>query len=281
MDAFGPGDGEESAHFGLDICHPPDLALALDLAVAVHRVDHPQHVAALAPHRADQRRQSLADRVRPETPDQRHLAGAVGWIEPVQQPQQFVGPSVGPAFTPTRFSIPDRKCTCAPSHLPGPVADPQHVPRRRPPPPIRIAPGQRLLIGQQQRLVAGEDRRFVGPGPAQHRRRFHRLRMGREHSRRVWRTRFGDEIAAVDAVPAIGRQTLSAACLGGIAARLGELARDPGDADHWPGQFRRQPVEQAGQCVHRRRGVEAQRLGAIAALEDEAVSARHLCGERS
>ena len=59
--------------------------------VAVHRVDAPDHGAALALDGADQRRQLVFDLVGAHPGDQGQSARLVGRVEPVDQAQQIVG----------------------------------------------------------------------------------------------------------------------------------------------------------------------------------------------
>ena len=64
MGALGRVDGEERLHLRQDAVERPRLVAGLrGDGVAVHRIARPHHDAALALHRADQRRQVLGDLV--------------------------------------------------------------------------------------------------------------------------------------------------------------------------------------------------------------------------
>ena len=72
--------------------------------------------AALALHRAQQRRQQALDLVGAHAGDQRQPAGLVVRVERVDQAQQIVRPAVvGPTFRPIGFFTPRMNSTCAPS----------------------------------------------------------------------------------------------------------------------------------------------------------------------
>ena len=108
-------------------------------------------------HRADHRRQHVADLVGAEPDDQRQPARLVLRIENVDQPQQLVDLGRRPAFQAQRIHDAAAELDMGVVGLAGAVADPDHVRRGRAPGAgmRRILARQRLLEAEQQRLVAG------------------------------------------------------------------------------------------------------------------------------
>ena len=117
MGALGVVDGEEAAHLGQDAVERPGLVAGRRLdRVAVHRVARPDHLAALALHRADQRRQLRLDLVGAHAGDQGQAARARSPGSACRS-----GAAARPAPASARISgrsgsaMPRRNSTCAPS----------------------------------------------------------------------------------------------------------------------------------------------------------------------
>ena len=185
------------------------------------------------------------------------------------------GSTSGPTLIPIGLAIPRKNSTCAPCRCR--VRSPSHkrVARNRPPAPVVVAPGQRLLIGQQQRFVAGVNRRRADQSGG-----VERLLVCAQHSRRIGRPAGGIERRPVDDVAAIGGQRHAAARFHVRRARLGELAGDPCDLDHRDtqplGDPRAHRFEQGDCRADARRVAFAEGFGAVAALEDERLARRGL-----
>ena len=108
IDALGLCDLDEALHLGQDAVERPGLvAVAGGERVAVHRVDGPDHLAALACDGAHQRRQALSILSAPKRPIERQPARLVVGVE-----QRRSGAAarrlgmVGPHFTPIGFLMP-------------------------------------------------------------------------------------------------------------------------------------------------------------------------------
>src|ERR1019366_1822461 len=137
MDAAGisalrPVDRKKRADLAHDLVERPRLVAPRRLDhIAVHRIARPNDVSPFPFHGADKVRQTIGRLVGAEAANQGQTAGFVGWVENVDEPEQFIGRQRGAAFEAKRVFDPARIFHMGMARMAGPVANPNHMARGR------------------------------------------------------------------------------------------------------------------------------------------------------
>mmetsp|Transcript_20286 Transcript_20286/g.29335 ORF Transcript_20286/g.29335 Transcript_20286/m.29335 type:complete len:326 (-) Transcript_20286:429-1406(-) len=154
-----------AAHLCMDVEECPKLVTdLLKLAclvpvggldgVAVHGVADPEHVAALALHRADQGGQVFAQLLGTHAHNDGHFPGDVVGVQHVQQVQQLRLSALVGDFHAQRITNALEELQVGTAELSGPLAHPQHVSRAVVPVTSGgVLAGEGLLVRQKQALV--------------------------------------------------------------------------------------------------------------------------------
>ena len=127
MHAFSGGDLDEAPDLGHDVAHHPCLQPVDGARIAVHRVDAPDRVAALAPGRAHQLGQMRSNVRRTEAADQHQPARRIVGIETLHQAQEIVDGKAGTALQTDGIADAAGELDMRAVDLARAVADPDHV----------------------------------------------------------------------------------------------------------------------------------------------------------
>src|SRR5579875_340266 len=123
-----PVDGKECA----DLAHDPVEGTRLVAArrldrVAMHRITGPNDAAPFPFHGPDEFRQAVRRLLGAKPADQGQAAGFIGWIQNIDEPQQFIGRESRAAFETDRILHAPHIFHMGMAWLAGAVANPNHM----------------------------------------------------------------------------------------------------------------------------------------------------------
>ena len=157
--ALGPVHGKELAHLGEDAVEMTGLDPVRTLyRIGVHGIAGPDHLAALALDRADERRQPAFHLVDTHAHDHRQPARLVRGIEGVDEAEQVIGLHGRSGLHRHRIADTAHEFHVGTVQLPRALADPHQM--RRGVVPVAggaVDAGHGFLVRKQQALVRGEE----------------------------------------------------------------------------------------------------------------------------